>query len=322
MCRWLGRVCGCVILVGVVGALAVGSADATTLARRDTGGGLVHVTVEFKAWIPFDYVVDPLDPISVGFPSMFLPGPSTCPHDFGPRGVRYKAYRGDGHVSYPGSYRLFETVSFDYDPGDEDNGDLTDITSNLAAGATHLDEVYQYGNRGLHACNLVTKTATKVGTVTLQGSAADATGIILDIASSVPTQAGAPEVNGTIHIFSVLPFDGADSGPDGIDISYVTDLFPSYGVKVDFDGQTVGQPVINDASCIKPVTGPRGALNLARGLTSNTNIGDVDFWPDHDQIWALEISGPAPGRENSRKWVSPDARAKDGLCVGSPISQW
>jgi hypothetical protein len=125
----------------------------------------VHITVEFKAWIPFDYVGDPSSPFSTPFESPVLDTPGCFDLPGGARGVKYKAFRGDAHVPYAGAYRLLESVSFTLGPYETSpqspvSGDLSLVTSKSDVGPTHLDEVWQFGGERL-GCSIEMKKAQR-----------------------------------------------------------------------------------------------------------------------------------------------------------------
>jgi hypothetical protein len=294
--------------VAIVWILASHAGSAIAIANW---GPKATVRVELKAWIPFDHVVDPTDPFTTPFNSPVLHAP-TCFHlPIGTRGKKRKMYRGDGHIAYPGGFRLLRWVTFtvrSYGP-DRTPQYLSDVKSEGEISATHLDEVWIYDGRE-RACPIEVKTATKGGAMTENGAGF----ITLALDSSNPLALFAPAINAEVEIG--VNFNAADptsiSNAYLIGLKYRTDQFPSYGLKVEINGQTYAQLVISDASCLSPTIGPAGALKLGRGLSSESNSGLIVVNADH----AVEFLRDTGGFSR----ISPDARAEDGLCTGHDLS--
>ena len=77
----------------------------------------------------------------------------------------------------------------------------------------------------------------------------------------------APAINS--NLTGTIASDGS------LSLSYNTDLFPSHGLKVTRDGQSLHQSVVNDASGV-PGLGATGAALIGARLSAQLNTGTVN----------------------------------------------
>jgi hypothetical protein len=226
-----------------------------------------HYVVTIEAWIPFAGVVDPEMPFIAYYPSTLdYPLSTYDPNCYFPKFVQAWAtsvsstYSGDGHIGFGGSYRVATEVSFDFDP---DSDQIMNFTSDpiAPAGTTSRNKVYSTQGKITATCS-ATATATNAQTATQDSDTTFAIGYngknpLIEPAFLAPAITAA--ITGSI-----------DAAGD-LTLAYNTTQFPSHGIQVSINGQTVLTTIENDASCLpaRDVLGPYGALTLLRGLTSH-----------------------------------------------------
>jgi hypothetical protein len=89
-----------------------------------------------------------------------------------------------------------------------------------------------------------------------------------------------------------------------------------YGIKVEADGRTLGEWVTSDASCVSPVDGVKGALELGDGLTSYTNTGEIlAEVPAQDEADGWYVSNDETNA--NYRTIGSQNSAPDGLCSGT-----
>jgi hypothetical protein len=221
-----------------------------------------HYVVNTEAWIPFPAVVDPELPITERYRATLLVQPFD-PNCFTPPPNESSAtvsstYRGDNHQGFGESYRLATEVSFDFNRW---SNQITNFTNDSVrpAGTSYRDKVYNFHGNVIDTC---TQSATATNT-----QAAQAT-------SSTSFTVGYNGKNPLVQPSFLAPpivasISGALAQDGSLTLTYNTTQFPSQGIQVSIDGQTVLTAIENDASCLpsQNVLGLAGAGTLYRGLT-------------------------------------------------------
>jgi hypothetical protein len=227
-----------------------------------------HYVVTTEAWIPFAGVVDPELPLITPYPqTLDYPWSTYDPNCYFPKFLQAwtttvsSTYRGDGHTGFGGSYRLATEVSFDFDP---DTDQIMNFTSDAIApvGTTSRDKVYS--SRGK-----IIATCTQTGMSTNTQTAAQDSDTTFTIGYSGKDPLVQPAFLAPPITASII---GSVDAEGDLALGYKTTQFPSQGIQVTINGQTVLTTIENDASCLpaRSVLGPFGALTLVRGLNSHT----------------------------------------------------
>jgi hypothetical protein len=165
-------------------------------------------------------------------------------------GLTDSHYRGDDHRGYDGSWRVLNWVGFDWD-----GKKMSGFNGGDNYGTTHRD----WKRWGLSGTEEETQTrATGRDINNIDGY------FTMWISSRNPIPlVPAPEINSTLDVML---------GCDSISFVYITDEFPSHGVRVVQDGKVVETKVIFDASTVDG----SDALEIFVGLTDFDNKGDFD----------------------------------------------
>lgn len=237
-----------------------------------------HYRVEFKAWIPFDHVVDPyqpnpllfVDPQFQGLLHTLLPGCSPFPptRTLLPTQVE-TTFRGDSHFQVPGSFRVHLVAEFDWDPATRTMSNFTLSPDATNYGTTHLD--YTFSSVVPPFPPVATCSAAGTATTSTLGSKAfGGSGFLLRYSSSNPLvspQFAVPAIDGRL-------LGNFDAHSD-LHLAFSTDGFPSHGVEVTRDGVVQEDAIVNDASCLDPdsVLSLPGIALLTLGLSDQANIG-------------------------------------------------
>lgn len=162
-------------------------------------------------------------------------------------------YRGDGHSGYEGSHRVLTWVEFSFD-----GLRITAFQGGESYGTSHRDYDYPLWGKGTE-----TQTATGFTARELRGEGY----FWMRIDSKIPIPiAPAPAINSELEGFISCT---------GLFIHYITDLFPSHGVRISRDGKIVKTEIVFDARYL-PVEGDVGAMAIFVGLTSFENTGSID----------------------------------------------
>ena len=226
-----------------------------------------HYVVTIEAWIPFVGVVDPEMPLILHYPATLdFPLSTFDPNCYFPKFLQAWAttvsstYSGDGHIGFGGSYRVATQVSFDFDP---DSDQITNFTGDAIApaGTTSRNKVYSTLGKTIATCSA---TATAANTQTIRQD----TDTTFTIGYNGKNPLIEPAFLAPPITASVI---GSIDASGDLTLAYNTTQFPSHGIQVSINGQTVLTTIENDASCLptRDVLGPLGALTLLRGLTSH-----------------------------------------------------
>jgi len=130
-----------------------------------------------------------------------------------------------------------------------------------AAGTSHRDKVYSVFGKVIGTCT-ASATATNEQTARLDS----------DTSFTVGYNGKNPLIEPSFLAPPIVASISGNLAQDGsLSLAYDTTQFPSQGIQVSIDGQTVLTTIENDASCLssQAVLGPIGALTLLRGLTQH-----------------------------------------------------
>jgi hypothetical protein len=288
-----GTTSGAVPVAGDAGAeyfgfYATGTATLTsiTVSGTDPDGfavgefgisnGVDHYVVNAEAWIPFPEVVDPYLPLTVPY-LVSQAEALNDPNCYKPAGGQLfstyvsSTYGGDGHAAFgTGTYRLRTEVSFDFDPATDK---ITNFTEDAvsAVGTSHRYKVYTTSKGVVLDSCVEAATATNTQTAKLDSD----TSFTLGYRGKNPLadpQFVTPALTAVIN--------GSLSQDGSLTLSYKTTEFPSQGIQVSVNGNTVATDLENDVSCLSPkaVFGFSGLALIGRGLNF-TESGSVTIQP-------------------------------------------
>jgi hypothetical protein len=232
--------------------------------------GLDHYKLTIQAWIPFDEVVDPLNPTALTKAAAVALGINLC--DFatlmvpGLGSIVEDTFQGDGHSGFDGGYRVQQTLAFDWD-----GQKIQNFSGQAVWGATHrLITQFPFPAQPDHRIHCVQTATANSSAIGQQLS--DIT-FHANISTGIPLIPKAPPI--------VVAVAG-DMKPDGsVHLVYQTTEFPSIGIRVERDGTILDTNIVSDAACLQPhqVLGPLGAIKLFRGLTHVDNFGEITIAP-------------------------------------------
>lgn len=272
--------------------------------------------IEMKAWIPHSTVVDPLVPVTVGMPtpafSFFGDQVSAClgtASGLLPLVPLSSEFAGNGHVDYGATYnsaddyKVLESVDFTYNGTAIRNMTYTRNTSTTRRTWT-VGINGKCVQTGKADAALVPKPAIlSPDTIALRVSgrnplipktadiAIAKLGISCrDVANILGSGMTRAEINSIAQsckdILTFVPLEPAIDGEIAVKIladsqlriTYATDYFPSYGVAVSRNDESLGTSIVNDASCAL-TSGYEGAgvllarLNSAVQATGTVELG-------------------------------------------------
>jgi hypothetical protein len=261
------------------GALGLVSASASASDGEEPSEGAsktVHYRIEAKAWIPQKRVVDPEEPIRVSDWLDTLTDLNDIIPDWAKlTDVEYEyssSYHGDGHGDYDGDHRVFGALEFDWDGvaiSGVKVGKRTGTTIRYWEWRAWFEvvgfEVFELAKGG--------DSESKPATPIIKGSGSGNKFSLSLAGKNALTIGPAPQANAELT--------GTLDPSGNLTINYVTDEFPSYGVRVIIDGTTVQTVRVGDVSGMT-VTGVVGAASIGKALVSHSNTG------------TLKISTPSP----------------------------
>jgi hypothetical protein len=227
-----------------------------------------HYRVELKAWIPFQHVVDPemvFEPTSYLL-NRDLFGESVCQEaSFFAQYLTnlISVYRGDGHSTYAGGFRVLSALEFDWN-GSQITG--FHEASGPHYGTTHRD-INQNGPDGAFSCS---EDRTATSAVRVQQNSLQAFAMSIDSKNPIPPQDVTPSIDSTLT--------GTFGAGGALTFGWQSDLFPSHGFYVEEDGHPAITAVTNDpSSCMSEsdARGPLWAQRLAFGLLHPDNTGSI-----------------------------------------------
>ncbi len=219
-----------------------------------------HFRVDLKAWIPQKAVVDPEQPVSLNYlvasilrkpcftPSLFLQPFTTVSNE----------YLGNNHTGFDGDFKVLSAIDFDWD-----GHQVLNVAKTEAYGVTTLRATYK-NIFNTNTCTLAQGQANHSTTQNAAGSAFE-----VSYSSSIPI----------LQFFPAPPIDGDLKGQvaaDGtIALQYITDLFPSHGLRVTKNGTPQLTDIVNNVSCLpdSAVKGFRGLATIGAGLSFEGNSG-------------------------------------------------
>lgn len=245
-----------------VAACSEPTAPSAPRIRTDVGSplstGAGHYHVEFRAWIPQYWVVDP----SVGglpityAQSLLTQNFSNCwnPGWLAPITGVYSRFIGDNHGSYDGNYRSSTTVDFDWD-----GSNIANYTTNFYVGTSHRDLLYAWPG-GLWWSGGSTE-CTEARTPNLYYPASSASGPNFTSATMasdpfLPTPLATP-------LFGRLwgGFSGAN-----LTLTWSTGQFPSFGVRVQGPFGSYTKTVMDASGLGSDISSPTFIPTIAAGL--------------------------------------------------------
>ncbi|MFI6759081.1 PKD domain-containing protein [Micromonospora sp. NPDC050417] len=204
-------------------------------------------TVTVRAWIPQDEIVDP----EHQFDGEAVNLRQYCPNRPFRQAYLTSRFAGDNHQSYAGSVRGQIAMVVDWD------GRTLTRVGDPAVKAPPTHRIARYTDLDEKAITC-TQTGTAVPTVGATLTANDALRISLATKNPLTPQILTPPIDAIL----TARFGGTD-----LNVTYTTDLFPSYGFEVRKNNLILGQHLTHDASCV-PTLGPVGAALLATRLNA------------------------------------------------------
>jgi hypothetical protein len=224
-------------------------------------------TIQLKAWIPSEYVVDPLRPAPiVGWLNPL--GSSCLPWSrFVASSEISSVFRGDNHIKYEGSARAWSDKYFEWDGQAFANEHGVADTGETHLVITYRRKLGQFLLANSFTCELVGK-ARNYGKTSRSGYQFH---ITLSAADPLVPFGLAPPIDASLD---------ATFSPDGsLAFYWLTDRYPSYGFRLIRNGSPVWTQVIMNASCVNPMQW-QGAGHILLRLTDQTNQGTAQVLRD------------------------------------------
>ncbi len=274
-----------------------------------------HYRIELKSWIPQKRVVDPEAPID-HLPYVDSPQEPVCtfPHNILLKGAYLlgtsvvSRFGGDDHTDYgdanQGGYRVLLPLEFDWDG--------TRITNFHVANETLLGTTHRYIDQlsvdGRHSC---VEQLPDTGEVGKKNTGSSGNSFSAEFRVSNPLEFAAKIAPDYATISGTLQADGS------IDLHLHHTIFPSDGVRVLMDGQTVYRNVFSDASCLSQddVLGLGGAARLAAGLTETTDTFI------HDGPQSNPVPAPTPSKICDAGYVLTDPLPDGGHATAAQLAR-
>jgi hypothetical protein len=245
-------------------AAPVATPDAQAVDAQ-AGPELVHYRFEIKAWIPFGQVADPEEVL----------------HDLAFRATQpwnvavdsyASQYRGDAHPTYPGSFRVFTAVEFNWDGSRMVNVQFPADETHF--GESHRDWAAEVHDIGGLASPPRAVRGTDAATTDHQvtGSVNGSQEVDLGMSSPNPlTIAPAPNIDADYSLF--ISQDPSTMGIETLTVRWTTDFMPNHGFRVLRNGVVLREQIVNALAT------PPSAPEIFVRLNSKSNGGAVTFEP-------------------------------------------
>jgi hypothetical protein len=246
------------ILASALAGTRVGAASAASSTSAGT-----RYLVELSAWIPQEWVADPLNPFA-GQPcnsdGCTPDGPQNPLLSHCASGTLWESvFAGDNHDGFDG------TLDSGADRGEvwasftTSGSTFTNVGQEVVLGTTHRFEKF---NGGSSDC-VEAQQASDSGGVAINSAGTE---LRLTMDTSNPLVPGAPAIHAVVFIT-------VNNGT--LTLSYQTTFFPSIGIRVT-RGSVQDTDIVNDADCLSQgdVLGG-GAATIAQGLADFNNKGTL-----------------------------------------------